>query len=156
MRLPIPALALAIALVPPVQAQPIPAGSFQDLDALDRQVADATGGRAEPIDRRLRLKACTQPISITADGYAPSVRCGVDGWRIALRVSQAAQINAPLAIRRGDEVTVTIEGQGFDITGSGIALDDGREGGTVRVKTSTTGTPVTVRVTGPGTASLKG
>ena len=130
--------------------------AFQNLDALDRQIADATGGRAEPLDRRLKLKACSEAISISADGYAPSVRCGADGWRIALRVTQAATINSPIAIRRGDEVTVTIEGNGFDITGSGIAMDDGREGGTVRVKTSTSGTPVSVRVTGPGTASLRG
>ena len=130
---------------------------FQDLTALDRQIAEATGGRAEPIDRRLRLQACTDAISISADGPMPSVRCGANGWRIALRVNGGfAANNAPIAIRRGDEVSITIEGNGFDITGSGIAMDDGREGGTVRVKTSTTGTPVSVRVTGPGTASLKG
>ena len=131
--------------------------AFQDLNALDRQIAEATGGRAEPIDRRLKLQACTEALSISADGPMPSVRCGAYGWRIALRVNGAsAYNNAPIAIRRGDEVTVTIEGNGFELTGSGIAMDDGREGGTVRVKTSTTGTPVSVRVTGPGTASLRG
>lgn len=130
---------------------------FQDLNALDRQIAEATGGRAEPLDRRLKLQACNEMISISADGAMPSVRCGAYGWRIALRMNGATGYsNAAIAIRRGDEVTVTIEGNGFELTGSGIAMDDGREGGTVRVKTSTTGTPVSVRVTGPGTASLRG
>ncbi len=130
---------------------------FQDLTALDRQIAEATGGRAEPLDPRLKLKACTEMISINSDGPVPSVRCGMNGWRIALRVNGGYAVNnAPIAIRRGDEVTVTIEGNGFELTGSGIAMDDGREGGTVRVKTSTTGTPVSVRVTGPGTATLRG
>lgn len=153
MRLTILAFALAAtAGSTAVWAEP----GFQDLDALDRQIAAATGGRAEPIDRRLRLKACAEAISISSDGAAPSVRCGASGWRLALRVSQAALVNSPIAIRRGDEVTVTIEGDGFELTGSAIAMEDGREGGTVRVKTSTTATPVSVRVTGPGTASLRG
>jgi flagellar basal body P-ring formation protein FlgA len=150
MRLPILLFALAATAA---HAEP----GFQDLNALDRQIAEATGGRAEPLDPRLKLKACTDAISISADGPMPSVRCGLYGWRIALRVNGGyAANNAPIAIRRGDEVTVTIEGNGFELTGSGIAMDEGREGGTVRVKTSTTGTPVSVRVTGPGTASLQG
>lgn len=147
----------AFALVAVVATTAHAQTGFQDLTALDRQIAEATGGRAEPIDRRLRLTACTDAISISADGPMPSVRCGASGWRIALRVNGGgAYNNAPIAIHRGDEVTVTIEGNGFELTGSGIAMEDGREGGTVRVKTSTTATPVSVRVTGPGTASLKG
>ncbi|HTI31329.1 MAG TPA: flagella basal body P-ring formation protein FlgA [Sphingomonas sp.] len=154
MRLTILLFALAAAAAPQAVLGQV---GFQDLNALDRQIAEATGGRAEPLDRRLKLQACAEMISISADGPMPSVRCGAYGWRIALRVNGGAMYNnAPIAIRRGDEVTVTIEGNGFQLTGSGIAMDDGREGGTVRVKTSTTGTPVSVRVTGPGTASLRG
>lgn len=153
MRLPILIFALAATAAPQCA---LAQSGFQDLDALDRQIAEATGGRAEPIDRRLKLQPCREMISISADGPMPSVRCGMTGWRIALRVNGFTANNAPIAIRRGDEVTVTIEGNGFELTGSGIAMDDGREGGTVRVKTSTTGTPVSVRVTGPGTATLKG
>ena len=110
MRLPILLFALAATAA---HAEP----GFQDLTALDRQIAEATGGRAEALDPRLKLKACTDAISISADGPMPSVRCGAYGWRIALRMNGGlATNNAPIAIRRGDEVTVTIQGNGFELT----------------------------------------
>lgn len=72
--------------------------AFQNLDALDALIASSLGapagspgGAAYPLDRRLRLERCAQPISVApARQGATVVSCGQNSWRIRVAVLGAA------------------------------------------------------------------
>jgi flagella basal body P-ring formation protein FlgA len=158
----VPALALVSTVAAPAPgwaAQPV----LEDLDALDARVAVFLGGtpadagqRAQPVDRRLRMVKCPEGVAIDPPAMgAVSVYCASKGWRLRVSVlGMAAAQPAEIVIRRGDSVELAYVGSSFDVTTSATALDDGRAGGMVRVKTLTGTSSVTARVRGPGAVAI--
>ncbi len=149
-----------------LNALPTPAlaDTLEDLDRLDSRIETLTGasaglpgGAMTPLDRRLKLSACPQPATIEWMGSdALAVRCPALGWRLRVGIVPAAtaQTKAMLSVHRGDTVEVRVAGDAFDVTATAIALDDGAEGSSIRLKIGAAGTQTSAIVTGPGTVSL--
>lgn len=156
-----PAIALLLVSALPAMAH---AQAVEDLDRLDSRIQVFTGaapgqpgGALTPIDRRLRLTACPEPASIEWSGSnALAIRCAAIGWRLRVGLASASgpQAKAELNVHRGDSVEVSVEGEQFDVTTTGIALDDGAKGQSIRVKLGGSGTQSSATVTGPGTVSF--
>lgn len=126
------------------------AAPFADLGAIDLAVAQFTGagvgepgGAMQPIDRRLRLAACTSTPSLSWRGErrdAVAVTCGdPGGWGLYVPVRAEPQAAAIAAVNRGDAVIVSVAGEGFSVSQPGEALDAAPVGGWVRVKLASTG-----------------
>lgn len=160
-------LLLSVACAAPAAAQ-----TFEDLEALEARVAAALGagigepgGPSRPIDRRLRLAACPQPVIIDAPVLgAAAVRCEALGWRIRVPVSgfsgPAAVASAPVRaepiIRRGDQVQLIATTSSFTVSTSGVAEQDGAPGDRIRVRTERRSSPIIGRVTDDGRVALPG
>ena len=148
-----PPLLLALIAVPAHAASNDPA-------ALDFAVAQFTGvplgqpgGAAQPVDRRLRLAACTNPLSL--GWYAGRrdtvlVQCpDMGGWRLFVPVLQAAAKGD--AVLRGEAVTIAVSGSGFTVSQPGEALEGGAIGAWIRVRTASAGAqPLRARIVRPG------
>ena len=147
-------------------ASPALGQGIVDPAAIDRAVADFTGaslgtpgGAALAVDRRLRLAACTVPLTLGLYGQrhdAVLVQCPTAGWRlyIPLKADPAAPALAP-AIMRGDAVTIALGGEGFAVSQPGEALEAGPVGGWIKVRTlATGGTPLRARVIRPGLVGI--
>ncbi|MFS0737606.1 flagellar basal body P-ring formation chaperone FlgA [Sphingomonas sp. 1P06PA] len=155
-RLSAPALLLA--------AVPAAATPFQDLDAIEVQVTAALGagigepgGPAAPIDRRLKLAACPQPLSVEPPAMgAVAVRCAAIGWRIRVplvrqEVAAPAEIVRQVpVVRRGEQVEITARARGFSVSTQGTAQADGAPGERIRVKTDGKTPIILAEVVGPG------
>jgi flagella basal body P-ring formation protein FlgA len=149
---------LAAGLAAPACAATDGAG-FEDLDKLEARVVAALdagigtpGGPLTHIDRRVKLQPC--PVAVTIEPPAlgaVAVSCPALGWRIRVPLmhlpTQVAYSTVPATyqppvplgppvIRRGDPVEVAAEQTGFSVTASGTAMEDGRTGGRIRVRTS--------------------
>ena len=149
-------------LAAPAMAQPL-----ADLAAIDREVARFTGagagmpgGAAQPVDRRLRLAACTQPLVLGWHGARQDmveVRCtSAPGWRIYVPLSGGPReaAAAPL-VARGDAVTIAVSGQGFTVSQGGEALESGAEGAWIKVRGLSQGAQVLRgRVLRPGLVGI--
>lgn len=150
---------------------PLPAlaAPLTDLAAIDNAVAAFTGqqigvpgGAAQPVDRRLRLAACSAPLALSWYGNAQTsvlVRCpDAVGWRVFVPVSAArvapAVAPAAIAVARGEGVTVTVAGVGFSVSQPGEALDAGAVGAWIRVRTAAKAGPLRARVVRPGLVEL--
>lgn len=73
--------------------------------------------------------------------------------RRALRSGEIVRKNLlqwPLLVRRGDPVRIIATREQVSVSMAGEALDDGREGGVIRVRNLSSGKPLRARVTGPG------
>ncbi len=143
----------AILPLVPVQAQ-----QFEDLAALDGKVAAAVGDNiAKPIDRRLKLARCPEPVVLDATGAQTVVlRCNPIGWRIRVPTENGpASTNArePL-VRRGENVEIRFEGGDFEIVSMGVANEDGYRGKRISVKSSTGGSALFATVTGEGAVNI--
>jgi flagellar basal body P-ring formation protein FlgA len=137
---------------------------FEDLSSLDLAVANATGapvgrvgGASGPLDRRLRLARCPETAIIDPPQYdSVAIRCISLGWRIRVPLMVAQRQNFATAntevirVRRGDVIDLIYEGEGFAASSSGTAMEDGAEGKIIRVKTSSSASPVNVVVTSAG------
>ena len=131
-----------------------------DPGALDFAVAQFTGvplgqpgGAAQPVDRRLRLAACANPLSL--GWYAGRrdtvlVQCpDIGGWRLFVPVLQVAAKGD--AVLRGEAVTIAVGGPGFSVSQPGEAMENGAVGTWIRVKTTTAGAqPLRARIVRPG------
>lgn len=154
---PIAAPILTFALIAaPAHAAPT------DPATLDFAVAQFTGvplgqpgGAAQPVDRRLRLAACANPLSL--GWYAGRrdtvlVQCpDMGGWRLFVPVMQLA--SKADAVLRGEGVTIAVGGPGFSVSQPGEALEGGAVGAWIRVKTAGAGPgaqPMRARVVRPG------
>ena len=131
---------------------------FQDLDELDGLIATSLGARAgevggatQPLDRRLRLIACTQTINVsTPQNGSVIVACGETGWRlrVATRAPEVAQSNTESAVsdepivRRGDEIQLVVMGTGFVVSTRAVCDQNGRVGDRVRVRIPDRNAPV--------------
>jgi flagellar basal body P-ring formation protein FlgA len=164
-------ITLAVLLAAPAAAAP-----FQNLDALEIRVVNALGagigepgGPAAPIDRRLKLAACPGSVQIDPPAMgAIALRCPAANWRIRVplaRLAGATLASAPAAmvatraepvIRRGDPVDLVAESNGFSVSVSGVAQEDGAPGRRIRIKTDGQKGPVFAEVVDAGLARLPG
>jgi flagella basal body P-ring formation protein FlgA len=155
---------LAAALSAPALAAP-----FQDLALLDAEVMRFTGvpvgspgGASLPVDRRLKLAVCRQGLALGWNGArrdAVVVQCtDPDGWRIFVPVSGASAPAgsgpAPVAVARGEAVTIMAEGAGFSVSQGGQALDAGPVGGWIRVQPDGRKEPLRARIVRPGLVAV--
>jgi flagella basal body P-ring formation protein FlgA len=128
-----------------------------DLAAIDRAVADFSGGAATPVDRRLRLDPCTSALALswrTARRETVVVECpGTPGWRLFVPVVAAQAAASAPVINRGDAVSVAISGTGFSVSQPGEALESGAVGSWIRVKTAAK-QPMRGQVVRPGMVSV--
>lgn len=155
-----PLLLLAAA---PLLAAPS-AAVFADPAMIDGEVArftgvalGAPGGAAQGVDRRLKLAACRNPLSL--GWYAGRrdtvlVQCpDPASWRLfvpVLQASPATSGGAP-AVLRGEAVTIALAGDGFTVSQPGQALEQGGVNDWIRVKTSAANAePLRARVVRPG------
>ena len=168
-RLALPVAALALPL--PALAQ-----GFENLEMLDNRVAAALGanigepgGATTPIDRRLRLQACPQPVEIGEPvAGALAVRCVPLGWRIRVSIvggQQAgqtpaspsrAQARAAPVVRRGDQIELIAIANGFTVSTLAVAEQDGAPGDRIRVRTERRSAPVIGQVLEDGRVALPG
>jgi len=127
---------------------------FEDLDALDRQIAAIAP--AQSIDRRLKLRRCPAPVAIETFGARGlSVSCPAVGWRIFVAVAAMnTPSQGPADIRRGDVVSLQVPGDGFIISTSATALDDARTGQMLRLKIDRETAVISAEATGAGQARL--
>jgi len=65
-----------------------------------------------------------------------------------------AMVVEPLAVRRGDDVSIYLRSQTLEVVTKGIAQEDGRTGETIGVKIAGTGKSVSGKLTGPGALEL--
>jgi len=157
---------------------PLPAlaQGFENLEMLDNRVAAALGanigepgGATTPIDRRLRLQACPQPVEIGEPmAGAVAVRCIPLGWRIRVsivasaetrQVASAAQVRQERAepvVRRGDQVELVAIAAGFTVSTLATADQDGAPGDRIRVRTERRSAPVIGQVLPDGRVALPG
>jgi flagella basal body P-ring formation protein FlgA len=157
-------------------AVPAWAQSFENLDMLDSRVSAALGagigepgGAANPLDRRLRLAACPQPVAIAEPAMgAVTIRCQPLGWRIRVPLVQTSQAGAASAatasaparaapvIRRGDQIQLVAISSGFTVSTLAVADQDGAPGDRIRVRTEHRSAPVIGVVLEDGRVALPG
>ncbi|MFT4057566.1 MAG: flagella basal body P-ring formation protein FlgA [Novosphingobium sp.] len=148
---------------------------FADLDAIDRQVVAFTGsqigqagGAITPVDRRLRLQPCRSGMALSWRTPAQDsvvVQCGdAGGWRIFVPVRSAAGAGqgagqvGPIAVTRGDAVSIAVSGEGFTVSQPGEAMESGPVGGWIKVRpvsgTVARGDVMRARIERPGLVSV--
>lgn len=114
------------------------AAPFADLAAIDREVADFTGGGALPVDRRLRLNPCAAPLALRWSGVRREsvvVSCpDPGGWRLFVPVQDGGGGEGAPAVARGDAVTIAVTGAGFAVMQPGEALESGAVGAWIEVR----------------------
>lgn len=160
----IAAAALLAAVLAPQAAQA--QAGFADLAAIDRELAVFTGagpgfpgGAAQPVDRRLRLAACSAPVAYswrTPRHDSVAVQCPDPGsWHIYVAVREGGgNVAGPIAVERNESVTIAVTGDGFAVSQPGEALDPGAVGDWIRVRAVKDGSPrsdpVRARIVQPG------
>ena len=159
-----PALLALPLLLAAATAQAAP---FADPGAIDSAVAGFTGvsvgrpgGAAQPVDRRLRLNACANPLSIGWYGNRRDtvlVQCpDVGSWRLFVPLLQATATSDVPAVMRGESVTIAVTGAGFSVSQPGEALDGGPVGGWIRVKSASNGgQPMRAQIVRPGLVEVQ-
>jgi flagella basal body P-ring formation protein FlgA len=165
-------LALLAAAIPAAAG----AQGFENLDNLDVQVAASLGaaigqpgGARQPIDRRLRLAPCAEPVTVDAPAMgAVAVRCASRGWRIRVPLVADASTQAPHVtpasapvraapiVRRGDQVTVVARSASFTVSAIGTADQDGSPGDRIRVRMEQRAAPLIGEVLPDGRIALPG
>lgn len=154
------ALAAAAILAVPSSAWSAP--RFIDPTEIDLAVETFTGlaagkigGAVRPADTRLRLAHCSRPLTAMWHGNRQRtvrVACeGTSAWHLFVPVRAAPQPAKPQKIiRRGDTVTIAVEGQGFTVRRPGEAQQAGAIGEWIAVKTSRKAEPVSAKIVRPG------
>jgi flagella basal body P-ring formation protein FlgA len=147
--------------------QPVFAQTFQDPAAIDLAVVTATGaaigqvgGAITPVDRRLKLAACPDILQTDAPVLgAIAIRCPARGWRIRVPLINAPAIApasepAAIIVKRGENLELRVKGSGFEVTSTAVALEDGANGKSIRVKLPTSPVPVVATVIGPSVVQI--
>jgi len=167
----------ALALIAGIAATPAQAQNFENLDRLDSLVAMSVGanrgepgGPIAPIDRRLRLAACSTTPNVEGPLMSAAiVSCPAPGWRIRVPLAPVGQAHqaaamardsttAPAApvIRKGDPVQLVAGNEIFSVSRPMIADEDGAVGALIRVRQDARATPVTARVESMGVVRAPG
>jgi len=96
---------------------------------------------------------CRDPKNPTAPAFAVTVRASEQELRGALPqaigAGAARRPTEPPAITAGHEATLTIADPGFNLATTVVALENGRMGQTIRVRSLATQAVITAQVTGP-------
>ena len=159
-------------LLSAIVASPVSAQTFENLEMLDSRISAALGagigepgGAVTPLDRRLHLAACPQPVEIAEPAMgAVTLRCQPLGWRIrvplvgngqATAAAPAAARAAP-TIRRGDQVQLVAISNGFTVSTLAVADQDGSPGDRIRVRTEHRSAPVIGQILEDGRVALPG
>jgi flagellar basal body P-ring formation protein FlgA len=154
-------------------ASPAAAQGFENLDMLDSRIAAALGanigepgGPANPLDRRLHLAACPQPVEIGEPMIgAVTVNCRSLGWRIRVPLvaggqtaaaGSAPQARATAIVHRGDQVELVAITASFTVSTLGVADQDGAAGDRIRVRTERRAAPFIGQVLADGRVALPG
>ena len=168
----IAAATLPLAVIAAAQDRGAP--QFTDLADIDRQVAGFTGAQAGGlggakgrVDRRLRLARCFSPLAITWHGIRRDtvrVECpDSEGWRIFVATTggssaavsaRANPVQQQAAIKRGEQVNVTVRGRGFSVSRSGEAMEEGVVGDWIKVRPSDSREAIRGRVVRPGLVEI--
>jgi flagella basal body P-ring formation protein FlgA len=158
---------LALLAAPAAAATP----AFQNIDALEARLINALGagigepgGPAAAIDRRLKLSVCPATVQIDPPVMgAVALRCAPLNWRIRVPLarlgnarSAAMGVKAEPVIRRGDPVDLVAASDGFSVSVSAIAQEDGAPGSRIRVKADGKNTPLFAEVIDAGRVRLPG
>jgi len=162
---------LALLAAPAAAATP----QFQNIDALEARLINALGagigepgGPAASIDRRLKLAACPATVQIDPPEMgAIALRCAPLNWRIRVAIARLGNARnmttgsmmsakAEPVVRRGDPVDVTAESNGFSVSVSAIAQEDGAPGSRIRVKADGKNNPIFAEVIEAGRVKLPG
>ena len=147
--------------------------AYADPASIDAQVAaftgapaGAPGGARGPVDRRLRMAACPQPLQLAWHGRGASmvrVECNAGSpWRVFVPVNSGGTatgnpgLAAPLPpqVSRGQVLTITLQGRGFSISQQGEALESGRVGEWIRVRPEGSREEVRARLDTPAQAVI--
>jgi len=159
-------MSLALAALLATAAAPV-----ADLATIDARVAAFTGagighpgGAAQPVDRRLRLRACGSEPTLawhTARRDTVVVQCpDAGGWRLFVPVSGGAAPAAQAlpAVNRGDAVSIAVSGPGFSVSQPGEALEGGPAGAWIRARPLAAGNrpsePMRARIVRPGLVEI--
>jgi flagella basal body P-ring formation protein FlgA len=140
-----------------------------DPAAIDGAVANFTGhnigepgGARQPVDRRLRLAACAQPLALEMHGGQASVlvRCPAAGWRLFVPLTSTPQAAAPVSaqkvVTRGETVTVALRGRGFALQRQAEAMEAGAVGDWIRIRPAgRDAEPMRARVIRPGLVGME-
>ncbi|MBW8743994.1 MAG: flagella basal body P-ring formation protein FlgA [Sphingomonas sp.] len=162
---------LALLAAPAAAATP----QFQNIDALEARLINALGagigepgGPAAPIDRRLKLAACPATVQIEPPAMgAIALRCAALNWRIRVPIARLAGTQnvamggmmgakADPVVRRGDPVDLVAETDGFSVSVSAVAQEDGAPGSRIRVKADRQNSPIFAEVIESGRVRLPG
>lgn len=157
---------LALLAAPAAAATP----AFQNIDALEARLINALGagigepgGPATPIDRRLKLAAC--PVTVQIDPPAMgaiALRCAPLNWRIRVPITRLSGAQAVMGargepvVRRGDPVDLVAETNGFSVSVSATAQEDGAPGSRIRVKADRQNSVIFAEVIDAGHVRLPG
>jgi flagella basal body P-ring formation protein FlgA len=148
---------ITIAIAATLLSAPVPVlaqqGEFAEPAAIDAEIAAFTGagigtpgGARHPVDRRLRLAQCVQPLALAWHGRGAEmvrVECPSGaGWRVFVPVNRgsttapaaAVQAEPQVVVERGQVMTITVEGRGFAVSQQGEALEDGAIGSWIRIR----------------------
>ena len=154
-------------------AAPANANTPMDPAEIDRAVMEFTGapigqpgGARLAVDRRMRLNACGEPLQLEWYGRnrdSVQVRCPDAGWRIYVAVaqSQTAQAGEPgggeIVVRRGETVSIIVEGGGFSLSRQAVAMEEGAIGSWIQVRPAQDkkADPVRAQVVRPGQVAVR-
>ena len=155
-----------------IAAVPVMAQSFENVGRLESGLIaelgagiGEPGGPAAPIDRRLKLASCPDPLTYDPPNLgAVAVRCPALGWRIRVPLMRVATASASqmqaaqseIVIRKGDPVELVAGGKFFSVTSQAIAEQDGRVGGRIRVRGGAKNAPMMVEVVREGVVRIPG
>jgi flagella basal body P-ring formation protein FlgA len=162
---------LALLAAPAAAATP----AFQNIDALEARLINAMGagigepgGPATAIDRRLKLAACPVTVQIDPPAMgAVALRCAPLNWRIRVPIARLGNAQnvamgsvmgakGELVVRRGDPVDLIAQNNGFSVSVSATAQEDGAAGSRIRVKADGQNSPIFAEVVEAGRVRLPG
>lgn len=161
---------LALLAAPAAAATP----AFQNIDALEARLINALGagigepgGPATSIDRRLKLAACPATVQIDPPAMgAIALRCAPLNWRIRVPIARLSGSQAGMGggmgvrsepvVRRGDPVDLVAETNGFSVSVSATAQEDGAPGSRIRVKADRQNSVIFAEVIDAGRVRLPG
>jgi flagella basal body P-ring formation protein FlgA len=164
MRLPI-----LISLIAASAASASAADGTIDHGSLDQAIESftgspigAVGGARAPIDRRLRLAACSDVVinwrTPRQDTLVLTCRQG-PSWKLFVPVvvdggATAKADPGAQGIARGDAVTVQVKGEGYSVSQGGEAMEDGAVGSWIKIKLPGKGDMLSAEVVRPGLVML--
>ena len=93
------------------------------------------------------ITSIADPVTVPSDAVGQSSRRMLR----AGDVLRNSSLTAPLVVKRGDAVVMIARIEGIEVSTAGEALDAGAKGATIRVKNSSSGQTLRMRVVAPGT-----